>query len=52
VPWTAVALLFVAASVTGLIFVQAGEWVQPVVTGCALIGVALSASTARRRPRP
>jgi len=52
VPWTGVALLFTAASVSGLIFVQAAAWVQPVVTGCALIGVALSASMARSRPGP
>jgi ribose transport system permease protein len=47
---TIIALFFVAASVTGLTFMQAGPWVQPIFTGSALIiGVALSALLARRR---
>lgn len=52
VPGTIVALLFLAASVTGLTFLQAGAWVAPVFNGSGLvIGVALATIIARKRAR-
>lgn len=47
---TIVAVFFLAASVTGLTFVQLGPWVQPIFNGLALIaGVGFSVMIARRR---
>lgn len=53
VPGTILALFFLAASVTGLTFLQLGTWVQPVFNGTALVvGVGLSVIIARRRTGP